>query len=37
MNKLGGLRPVVSLLGFILSSALLSMGAQGGGTQVTTD
>ena len=37
MNKLGGLRPVGSLLGFILSSALLSMGAQGGGTQVTSD
>src|ERR1700730_19289226 len=37
MNKLGGLRGVVSLLGFILLSALLEMDAQGGGTQITPE
>jgi CubicO group peptidase (beta-lactamase class C family) len=37
MNKLGGLRAVVSLLGFILLFALLLMDAQGGGTQITPE
>src|ERR1700726_3053541 len=37
MNKLGGLRAVVSLLGFMLLPALWSMGARGEGTRITTE
>src|SRR5580704_7207935 len=37
MNKLGGLRAVVSLLGFMLLPALWSMDARGEGTRITTE
>src|SRR5580704_12159063 len=37
MNKLGGLRAVVSLLGFMLLPALWSMDARGEGTWITTE
>ena len=37
MNKFGGLRAVVSLLGFMLLPALWSMDALGEGTRITTE
>src|SRR6202040_966759 len=37
MNKFGGLRAVVSLLGFMSLPALWSMDARGEGTRITTE